>query len=216
MNSESAAVKLALRREMAAVRAGMDNALRDSLSEAACRKAEAEVLAPLRAVKRSAPDKQGGLVIFAYLSFRDELSTKTLLKTCRQCGDTVIVPKVSKNGRLTLHELDDHADIQPAGRWAIPEPVNAPIWPKPKYCDIDFVVVPGLAYDAKGGRLGYGGGYYDRFMEELREICADGPLPVMGALLFAEQLVEEVPAEPHDLKLDLLITAANVIYINKR
>lgn len=218
MRSETKDDKSALRTKMLAVRAGIDDASRNESSEAACRRLEAGVLAPLRESKclRSPEAKRTGLTVFMYLSFRDELSTNVLLQTCLAQGDTVIVPKVSENGRLTLHELDHHSRIQPAGRWGIPEPAHAPVWPKSRYREIDFVAVPGLAFDDKGGRLGYGGGYYDRFMEELHESCGGGPLPLMGALLFEEQLVTRVPAEPHDLRLDLLVTASRFFYINKR
>lgn len=206
--------KTALRLEMAAVRSSLGSESRLNQSEAACRRAEAEILAPARAGRR--PEGQpGNLTIFTYLSFRDELSTQNLIRNCLSAGDTVLVPKVSADRRLTLHALTGVTDIQPAGKWQIPEPVSSPVWPVSRYPEIDVIVVPGLAYDKQGGRLGYGGGYYDRFAEELVRVCKSAPKPLFCSLLFEEQLVEKVPAEPHDLQLDVLITASNVIYINQ-
>ena len=67
---------------------------------------------------------------------------------------------------------------------------------------LDVVVVPGLAFTADGRRLGQGGGHYDRFLPRLRAGCV-----TIGAA-FAEQLVDDLPTEPHDVRLDLVVTDA--------
>ena len=67
---------------------------------------------------------------------------------------------------------------------------------------LDVVVVPGLAFTADGRRLGQGGGHYDRFLVRLRDGCV-----TVGAA-FAEQLVDDLPTEPHDVRLDLVVTDA--------
>jgi 5-formyltetrahydrofolate cyclo-ligase len=67
---------------------------------------------------------------------------------------------------------------------------------------LDVVVVPGLAFTADGRRLGQGGGHYDRFLPRLRAGCV-----TIGAA-FAEQLVEDIPTEPHDVRLDIVVTDA--------
>jgi 5-formyltetrahydrofolate cyclo-ligase len=65
---------------------------------------------------------------------------------------------------------------------------------------IDVVIVPGLAFTASGERLGQGGGWYDRFLAETREDCT-----VIG-VAFAEQIVDEIPCEPHDRRVDVVVT----------
>ena len=65
---------------------------------------------------------------------------------------------------------------------------------------LDVVVVPGLAFTADGRRLGQGGGHYDRFLPRLRPACV-----TIGAA-FAEQLVDDLPTEPHDIRLTLVVT----------
>ena len=67
---------------------------------------------------------------------------------------------------------------------------------------LDVVVVPGLAFTADGRRLGQGGGHYDRFLPRLRPECR-----TVGAA-FAEQVVDDLPTEPHDVRLDLVVTDA--------
>ena len=67
------------------------------------------------------------------------------------------------------------------------------------------MVAPGLAFDRAGRRLGYGGGYFDAFLPRLRPGC-----PVVG-VCFAEQLVDEVPAGPHDRAVDVVVTDRDVI-----
>jgi len=68
--------------------------------------------------------------------------------------------------------------------------------------DLDLVVVPGLAFTPAGGRLGQGGGHFDRFLPRLREDC------IVVGVGFAEQLVDDVPLEPHDVVLDHVVTDA--------
>jgi 5-formyltetrahydrofolate cyclo-ligase len=68
--------------------------------------------------------------------------------------------------------------------------------------DLDVVVVPGLAFTADGRRLGQGGGHYDRFLTRIRPDCV-----TVGAA-FAEQLVEDLPTDPHDVRVDLVVTDA--------
>jgi 5-formyltetrahydrofolate cyclo-ligase len=81
---------------------------------------------------------------------------------------------------------------------AVPESGIEPSWP-------DLVVVPGLAFTAAGHRLGQGGGWYDRFLLETRPDC------VSVGVCFAEQVVDEVPVEVHDVTMDHVVTDAGVL-----
>lgn len=64
---------------------------------------------------------------------------------------------------------------------------------------LEAILVPGVAFDSRGGRMGYGGGYYDRFLATLEK------LPFLAGVGFGMQVVEEVPLEPHDILLDALV-----------
>ena len=99
-----------------------------------------------------------------------------------------------------MRDLD--ADLTP-GPWGIREP-------DPRRCppvrpgDVDLVLVPGVAFDAGGGRLGYGGGYYDRLLGT----CAEATTLVAAA--FEVQMVERVPMGPGDRRVDLVVTERGV------
>lgn len=148
------------------------------------------------------------LVVLSYLSFRSELDTRPLLAECRLRGDIVLAPRIEKGTRrMRLLELS-HATDEVSGSWGIPEPkAELPEWPEQRLDEIDVVFVPGLAFDLKGGRIGYGGGFYDRLAERFQ---VAGAKPAYWALAFDEQVVEEVPMEPHDFRLELLIVPAGM------
>ncbi|MEP6679262.1 MAG: 5-formyltetrahydrofolate cyclo-ligase [Betaproteobacteria bacterium] len=119
-------------------------------------------------------------------------------------GKTVVSPRVDPASRmLTLHWIADlRGDVAPGYR-DIPEPL--PHCPKVAGADIDWVLVPGVAFDPAGRRLGYGGGYYDRLLPLLP---AHAPR-IAGA--FEAQIVAAVPSGPHDLNVDAIFTETRII-----
>ncbi|MDO3408588.1 5-formyltetrahydrofolate cyclo-ligase [Saccharibacillus sp. CPCC 101409] len=193
---ESLQDKARLRRAMEQVRDGLPERLRIRASADVCALA-ASRLAALRE-KKGSP-----LALFSYLPYRGELDVRPLLDDCRSCGDIVLAPRIDKvRRRMRLLRLDRSADEAP-GSWGVPEPKEGlPEWPEERLGELDVVLVPGLAFDRRGGRIGYGGGFYDRFTERLQ---AAGGRPELWALAFDEQIVDEVPLESHDFRLDLLI-----------
>jgi 5-formyltetrahydrofolate cyclo-ligase len=104
---------------------------------------------------------------------------------------------------LDLHELREAANDVSPGYRGIPEPRAE--CPKVELTAVDWVLVPGVAFDAQGRRMGYGGGYYDRLLP----ILPPSALRVAGA--FEMQIVDRVPTAPHDLALDTIVTEARVI-----
>lgn len=193
--------KVELRRRMERIREELPESLRP-LYSAAVRELAASRLDTLRE-RKGKP-----LVVLSYLPFRSELDVRPLLAECRLRGDTVLAPRIEKGTRrMRLLEMGDATDEVP-GSWGIPEPkAELPEWPEERLGEIDVVLVPGLAFDLKGGRIGYGGGFYDRLAERFQ---AAGAKPAYWALAFDEQVVEEVPMEPHDFRLELLIVPAGM------
>lgn len=120
---------------------------------------------------------------------------------------------------MELRKIDSPADDWTPGRWGVPEPNPAATEPYPISGEIDVVIVPGLAFDRKGGRLGYGGGYYDRLYAARR---AAAPEPSRRTLwigfAYARQVEEEeeLPKEPHDLPLNGLATEEGIIWFDGR
>jgi 5-formyltetrahydrofolate cyclo-ligase len=134
--------------------------------------------------------------VLLYVSaFPEEFATAPLLRLARQHGKRLACPRVDRSARcLRLFQVDDpESDLMP-GTLGIPEP--RPTCPTVAPEEIDWVLVPGLAFDARCYRLGRGAGYYDRLLPTLR---AEAP---GWALAYDCQWVDELPVEPHDVALD--------------
>ena len=104
---------------------------------------------------------------------------------------------------LELHSIDDPDRDVVFGHLDIPEPLSTR--PQVPRAAIDFVLVPGVAFDLEGRRLGYGGGYYDRLLP----LLAPHATRVAGA--FDVQIVERVPAAPHDVRVDTIVTESRTV-----
>jgi len=143
--------------------------------------------------------------IMYFLNFGKEVDTLAMVPASLAHGKRVVAPKtVHSERRLILSEIvDPQRDLEP-GRWGIPEPKTERLR-QVDAAAIDFVIVPGVAFDEQGHRLGYGGGYYDRFFAGLRE-----GVPLV-ALTFDLQVVPEVPVDPWDRRVDLILTEERVI-----
>ncbi len=143
--------------------------------------------------------------VMFFLTFGSEVKTLPMVEETIKMGKQALAPKALKNTRKMVPSLllDLEADLE-EGNYGIPEPKAEALRPvDPK--TIDLLMVPGVGFDMKGNRLGYGGGYYDRFFEHLRP---DVPLV---ALAFELQIVERVPVEEWDRRVDYLITEQRVI-----
>ncbi len=144
--------------------------------------------------------------LFVYVHFRSEVATLGLIEHCLAQGKIVSVPvTLRKESRLLAVQITDPVNQLEPGCFDILEPTadqvaQATINP----ADIDAVVVPGSVFDPLGGRLGYGGGYYDRFLSQ------EAPQAQRIGLAYALQMVELVPMEPHDQYMDMIITEQQV------
>ncbi len=186
-------IKAKLRREILA--------RRDALPQEDRRSRSASIAGALFAL----PEYRAAGTVLFYVSFRSEVSTRRMIEQAVSHGKKVLAPKVDRRRReLRLFEIKDlSADLE-AGYMNIYEPVEkrtreaSPEEP-------DLVVMPGVGFDEKGNRLGYGGGYYDRLAMKLRSGIR------LVALAFEEQMVDEVPSLSHDRKVDMIITETRVI-----
>jgi len=144
--------------------------------------------------------------IFAYVSFRSEVATSGLLEALLDRGHRVAVPlTLVREKRLAAVEVRDlRQDLAP-GYCGIPEPRKQLV--ASRTLDpgrIGAALVPGSVFDESGGRMGYGGGYYDRFL------ARDAPQALRIGLAFSWQLVPRVPMAPHDVPMDMVITEKGV------
>lgn len=155
----------------------------------------------------SLPEMQQWSTLFIYVNFRSEVETLELIKRCINQGMQVAVPLVDASAVRMIPMLikDPEHDLVP-GYYNIPEPDPR----KSRRLDageIEAAVIPGSVFDIHGGRLGYGGGYYDRFL------LHDAPQARRIGLAFELQVVYKVPLEPHDQPLDILITEKRIVNI---
>lgn len=145
--------------------------------------------------------------VAATLSIGSELPTDALVARARIAGKRIALPRIDAATRmLELFFVDDIAAQTKPGVWEIREPI-------PERCEpaqpssIDLVIVPGVAFDRTGGRLGYGGGFYDRLLPTMH------PEVPKLSLAYSMQLVDRVPRGPHDVMLDGIITEREVILL---
>lgn len=152
-------------------------------------------------------------VVMAYMSFRNEVSTDELIRHCLSSGKRVVVPRVEKSvpdasggvvRSLGVYEIKEAGKDMVTGAMGIAEPdVSALRRVNP--LEIDLVVVPGVAFDIKKNRIGYGGGYYDRFLPALRPDC------LKAAAAFELQVYDSVPAAAYDYPVDIIVTEDRII-----
>jgi len=145
--------------------------------------------------------------IFTYLSFQNEVATQRFISGAWLQQKRIVVPVCQPSDKsLLLSELHSFSELA-AGTWNIPEPKREfqhPVNP----LEIDLAVITGLAFDGRGYRLGYGAGYFDRFLPKLAPSC-----PIV-ALTYEFTLCETLPNEPHDIPVDYIITEDNTYKIN--
>lgn len=134
--------------------------------------------------------------IFIFVSYRTEVNTKEIINMILEDGKKVYVPVV-KGDEMIAVEIKSLDNLKP-NKMGILEPEDG----EPE-TNIDLTLAPGLAFDKDGYRLGYGGGYYDKFFEKVNTIK-------MG-IGYSDQKVEEVPHEEYDKKLDYLITDEGLV-----
>ena len=151
-------------------------------------------------------DFRAATTMLLSLSFRSEYDTRPLFEAALASGKIVSAPRVNTASRmLEAYIVTDLArDVAPGFR-GIPEPL--PHCAAVALDAIEWALVPGVAFDLHGHRIGYGGGYYDRLWPLLR----DDAQCVAGA--FELQVVEQVPSAPHDLTVDAIITERRTVEV---
>ena len=181
--------KKALRRKYIAVRDSVGEEKRESASRKI-----AEILFETDFYKQAK-------AVFAYVSFGSEVETQEILKKIKTDGKRLFVPLCDTENRvMSAVEIDDVSQLI-RGAYGIMEPEN-----KQRVAEkgeIDLIIAPALSFDKSGARLGYGGGYYDKFMEGFEGMTV--------GLCFDECLAEELPREEFDCKVDRVICPERMI-----
>ena len=180
--------KRAVRSEMRALRAAISPHERAVRSDAL-----ASRLFSLQEVGRAG-------CVLAFRSFGAEVSTDAIVGRLLDAGKRVLLPAVEADGmEAAEYRAGDplvrssYGALEPADR----TPVDPTL--------VDLVIAPGLAFDREGNRLGYGGGYFDSFLRRMRQGAT-----VVG-VCFHEQLIQEVPTGPDDVRVDVVVTDREVL-----
>ncbi|MGG7079311.1 5-formyltetrahydrofolate cyclo-ligase [Clostridium sardiniense] len=144
--------------------------------------------------------------IFIYIGFGSEINTKIIIKEALNSGKEVYVPKVIKKDMILI-KIDSLENLVTSS-YGILEPIGD----KSDFDvnKLDLIIMPGVAFDKAGNRLGYGGGYYDKFLEYNQIECKK------IALAYDFQVLENLEVEDHDIKVDLIITEKQIINIKNK
>jgi 5-formyltetrahydrofolate cyclo-ligase len=144
-----------------------------------------------------------GETVLAYTSKEKEVNTVPLITMLLAYGNPVVVPIIqSEDVTLRLSYLRDLGVLVPS-TFDVPEPIGNEI--PADGADVDTIILPMLGFDRRGGRIGYGAGYYDRFLEGYPDIRKIG-------IAFSCQEMESLPLDPHDIMMDATVTEDGVIF----
>lgn len=169
--------------------------LRAGLAEDERRRAVAPAVERLLAL----PEVESAETLLVCMAFADELGTEPLIAALRAAGRVVTAPRaVPGTRRMTVHPLPCALRTL---RFGLRQPAAGE--PEIDPGELDVAVVAGLAFDLHGVRLGYGSGYFDRFLAGREDLLKIG-------WCFDVQLVDELPREPHDVPMDLVVTERRV------
>lgn len=149
------------------------------------------------------PFYAGAKALLLYSSFSNEALTDELFERAIRDGKEAAYPRVLRGGgrHLAFFKVKSLKELAP-GSYDIPEPAEGE--ERALACSFDLVVVPGVAFDEKGGRLGYGKGYYDRALQGVG--C-----PIVALAYDFQVLKEEIPVEPHDVRVSAIVTEKRLI-----
>ena len=143
---------------------------------------------------------RGARCVMAYASFGSEFETGDFIADALAQGKTLVLPRVERDSRvLQLYQVRDPARQLVAGVWGIRQP-RADLCPMVPVSQLDFVLVPGVAFTPQCQRLGYGGGYYDGFIRGLSR------RPPLVAAAFSLQILPTLPVSEADQSVDCVVT----------
>ncbi len=144
-----------------------------------------------------------GETVMVYTSKEKEVNTVPLITALLQRGNPVVVPIIVKEDvSLRLSYLRDLSVLVPS-TFGVPEPIGSEI--PVAHGDIDTIILPMLGFDREGRRIGYGAGYYDRFLEKNRDLRKIG-------IAFACQEMEKLPVDVNDIPMDCIITENGIVF----
>ncbi len=180
----------------------MKNQLKESILEKRNYLPKEEIIEKSRKIKNNLFNlehyKKSKTIMF-FVSFNTEVNTHEMIKEALK-SKTLIVPKVAHH-EIEPSVIIDLDNLIPSGKFGILEPIELM---KIAYKNIDLVLVPGIVFDKEGHRIGYGLGYYDKFLKKV-------PKAIKIGLAFDFQIIDKILREMHDVPVDLIVTENRVL-----
>lgn len=186
--------KAAIRNRVLAARDGLDGIRRIEMSLEACRHGAEHV------------SFRQGTIISGFFPIRSEIDPRPMMDQFRAKGAQLCLPVVRDKTTIIFRELMRDTELVDTGFGTRGPGAEA------KEMDPEIMIVPLSAFDARGGRIGYGAGHYDRAIERLAD---RGAKPLLVGFAFSLQEVDHVPAEAHDQPLDAVVTETGYRQIRK-
>lgn len=172
-------------------------ALRMSLDKQSTEKKSAQIHQHLFASSMFA--NSGTIHTYVSMNHRNEVDTLALIHTSLQKGKSVVIPRIEDEVQLSHHQINSTGDLK-RNEWGVPEPAGEGII-NPE--DLDLILVPMLGGDRFRNRLGYGKGFYDRFLKETDALK-------LGLLFDIQMYAKRLPINKYDVQMDLLITESGI------
>jgi 5-formyltetrahydrofolate cyclo-ligase len=186
--------KLGIRKKLLALREQLSPDIRAAWSEAiSARIAKLEVY-------------RQATTILGYMNFGAEFASELWIQQVLADGKKLALPRVNRHtNQLDLYWVDDLENQLAAGLWGIREPIVERCERLNRLNEVEFVLLPGVAFTRDGARLGYGGGFYDKMLTHMTH------RPALAAAAFALQIVEQIPQDATDVKVGWIITEQETI-----
>ena len=186
--------KTGIRKQLLALREKMLPGMR-----AACSEAISARIANLEIYRQAA-------TILGYMNFGAEFASELWIRQVLANGKRLALPRVNRHtNQLDLYWVDDLENQLEPGLWGIREPVVERCERLATLNEVEFALLPGVAFSRNGVRLGYGGGFYDKLLARMAH------KPALVAAAFALQIVEQIPQDATDMKVEWIITEQETI-----
>lgn len=158
------------------------------------------------------PEYQAARVVLGYMNFGAEFESELWVRQALADGKQLLLPKVNRaTNELDVYRVADlQHDLAP-GLWNIREPLPDCCTKADALEEVDFILLPGVAFERDGARLGYGGGYYDKLLALLEKNCGVAHSLALVGGAYSMQLVEGIPQEATDRKVQWLVTENETI-----
>ncbi|WP_432663492.1 5-formyltetrahydrofolate cyclo-ligase [Wukongibacter baidiensis] len=155
------------------------------------------------------PEFKQSKVVMIYLSFKNEVETNELIDWCFEQGKEVVIPYcVVDNRQIIPCKLDVERKGLKKNKYGIWEPKKDSMVTV-EIENIDSIIIPGVGFDENCNRLGFGGGYYDRFLVKRKK-----NIPAI-AICYQNQIIKSVPTDNYDIPMDMVVTECNIFHRKK-